>query len=144
MQRLGISGHVRLMGFRKDIAEIYGCADIFIHPSIREGLPAALMEAMSAGLAVICSDIRGNTDLIKNRVNGLICTMEKDETAGLIKKLVCDERLRKYLGTNAAWDIQRFDISRVNFYMKELYAKIGKVSQAGSDHETGFMNSYGD
>ena len=144
VQRLGISGHVRLMGFRKDIAEIYGCADIFIHPSIREGLPAALMEAMSAGLAVICSDIRGNTDLIKNRVNGLICTMEKDETAGLIKKLVCDERLRKYLGTNAAWDIRRFDISRVNFYMKELYGKIGKVSQAGSNHETGFMNGYGD
>ena len=121
---LGISSHVCFLGFREDMTDIYGCADIFILPSKREGLPAALMEAMAAGLPVICSDIRGNTDLVKNNVHGFVCTMEERETAGLIKRLACDEQLRKQLGANAAWDIRRFDISRVSASMKELYEKM--------------------
>lgn len=121
---LGISRHVRLLGFRQDMPDIYGCADIFILPSKREGLPAALMEAMAAGLAVICSDIRGNTDLVRNHVNSLACSMAESETAGLIKRLAADERLRKQLGANAAWDIRRLDISRMDFSMKKRNGKM--------------------
>ena len=57
--------NLHLLGFRTDIPELLKCADIFLLPSIREGLNVGLMEAMASGLPCIASDIRGNRDLIK-------------------------------------------------------------------------------
>lgn len=57
---------VLLAGYRVDVREILAVADCFIFPSKQEGLPVALMEAMAVGLPIICSDIRGNRDLVGN------------------------------------------------------------------------------
>lgn len=61
---LSLSDRVHLLGQRSDVAELYKTADLYVHPSFREGLPVALMEAMSAGLPCIASKIRGAVDLI--------------------------------------------------------------------------------
>ena len=53
-----------LAGFRNNVADYYNAADVYVLPSIREGLNVSLMEAMASGLAVACSNIRGNVDLI--------------------------------------------------------------------------------
>lgn len=63
-ERLGIADHVSFLGYREDMAEIFGASDIFLFPSFQEGLPRAMLEAMASGLPVICSEIRGNTDLM--------------------------------------------------------------------------------
>ena len=63
-ERLGISEQIVFMGYREDIMEIYPIADVFLFPSRQEGLPMALLEAMANGLPVICTDIRGNRDLM--------------------------------------------------------------------------------
>lgn len=55
---------VFLLGFRNDISELCDCADYFIFPSFQEGLPVALMEAIASSTPVVCSNIRGNTDLV--------------------------------------------------------------------------------
>lgn len=55
---------IRLPGYRTDIADFYSAADIYILPSIREGLNVSLMEAMASGNACCVSRIRGNLDLI--------------------------------------------------------------------------------
>ena len=57
---------LRLMGFRTDVADFYDAADVYVLPSIREGLNVSIMEAMASGLPVACGKIRGNTDLIEN------------------------------------------------------------------------------
>lgn len=62
--RLGVAEQVHLLGYRNDVAELYKTADVYCLPSIREGLNVSVMEAMASGLPVICSCIRGNTDLI--------------------------------------------------------------------------------
>jgi glycosyltransferase involved in cell wall biosynthesis len=54
------------------VREILCCADIFIHPSLREGLPVSLMEAMVEGLPCIVSKIRGNSDLIHDGEGGIL------------------------------------------------------------------------
>ena len=64
--------NVRFVGFRKDIHEILQCSDCFVLSSFREGLSVALMEAMSEGLPVVCSKIRGNVDLIEDGVGGYL------------------------------------------------------------------------
>jgi glycosyltransferase involved in cell wall biosynthesis len=59
----GLANQVHLLGFRHDVKEIYLISDLFIFSSKREGLPVAFLEALLAGLPVIASNIRGNTDL---------------------------------------------------------------------------------
>ncbi|MDO4559448.1 MAG: glycosyltransferase [bacterium] len=62
-KELDIEGGVHLLGYREDTPELYKVADCFVFPSLREGLPVALMEAAVSGLPIICSKIRGNTDI---------------------------------------------------------------------------------
>lgn len=56
--------NLHLLGYRKDVAELYKIADLYIHPSLREGLPVAVIEAIASGCIAIGSRIRGNSDLI--------------------------------------------------------------------------------
>lgn len=60
---LDLSDRVKLLGYRDDVAQLYKAADMFVFPSIREGLPVALMEAMASGLPIVCSRTRGNSEL---------------------------------------------------------------------------------
>lgn len=71
VKRYSLEDRVLFGGYRKDLTEIYKSADFMIFPTYQEGLPCAVMEAMSAELPVICSAIRGNIDLIHNEKGGL-------------------------------------------------------------------------
>lgn len=63
-EKLGVSQRIRLLGFRNDVREILKASDLFVFPSFREGLSVALLEAVSAGVTCIASNIRGNVDLL--------------------------------------------------------------------------------
>lgn len=63
-KELGLEKQFHLLGFRRDVAELYKTADVYVHCSYREGLPVSVMEARAAGIPIICSNIRGNADLI--------------------------------------------------------------------------------
>ena len=62
-----LPGQVHFLGYRNDLPQIYKNADLFIHPSFREGMPVALMEAMAAGAPCIASDVRGSRDLLDEK-----------------------------------------------------------------------------
>ena len=64
---------LKLLGFREDRLELIKISDIFVFPSLQEGLPVALMEAMACETLCVASDIRGNNDLIKDNENGFLC-----------------------------------------------------------------------
>lgn len=66
-KKLGIADRVIMPGFLQDVVGLYRSADIFVFPSLQEGMPAALMEAMAAGMPCVVSDIRGNRELIDRR-----------------------------------------------------------------------------
>ena len=63
-RKLGIEKQVHLVGFRNDVKDIYKASDLFVFPSFREGLSVSLMEAIASKIPVICSNIRGNVDLV--------------------------------------------------------------------------------
>lgn len=63
---------VNFLGYISDIHDKYAEHDIFILPSRREGLPVSIQEAMCAGCLVIATDVRGSSDLIVHRNNGLL------------------------------------------------------------------------
>ena len=71
VRKLGLDDRIIFAGYRKDAKALLHCADVFAFPSLQEGLPASLMEAMAVGLPIVASNIRGNNDLIEDGVNGL-------------------------------------------------------------------------
>ena len=84
----GLRDRVRLMGYRNDIPAFYAMADVFVFPSFREGLSVSVMEAMASGLPVVCSRIRGNTDMVEDGVNGFLVEPGKPDTiAGALRRL---------------------------------------------------------
>ena len=67
VKKLGIEDKVLFAGFRSDVIELMDSADLFCFPSLQEGLPVALMEAMAVGMPCIASKIRGNVDLLPEK-----------------------------------------------------------------------------
>ena len=119
--QLNISKQVILTGYRTDVADFYKAADVFVFPSFREGLPVAVMEAMASGLPVICSNIRGNTDLVDDGVTGLISNNTPEELAEIINNMRNDVSLHNQLASAALQKIKQFDLSSVEERMKIIY-----------------------
>lgn len=120
-QELNVIDRVHFLGYRSDIYEICNSADLFVFMSHREGLPVALMEAMACGLPIICSNIRGNTDLIEDNVTGLISNNIPEELAEKIDKMKNNSLLRKNVVKAAEKRIKDFDIRAIEKNMKEIY-----------------------
>ena len=70
INKLSLQSKVKLVGYVEDVDPYFKNADVFIHPSKREGLPVSLMEAMSYQLPILSSDIRGCRDLIEEKKGG--------------------------------------------------------------------------
>jgi glycosyltransferase EpsD len=114
----GLETHVKLLGWRDDAIALLKSSDIFLFPSFREGLSKALMEAMAAGLPVICSDIRGNRDLIKQGEGGLLLRPDDaDGFAEAVRKLANDAALRAAMGAVNIENIKEYDTTET---LKEM------------------------
>lgn len=120
-EELGVADHIHFLGYRNDISEICNCSDLFVFMSRQEGLPVALMEAMACGLPAVCSNIRGNTDLIDDGVTGLISNNTPEELAEAINKMRNDTDLRDRLASAALQKIKQFDLSSVEDEMTKIY-----------------------
>jgi len=121
-KELDVENQVHLLGFRKDIHEICKISDLFAFPSYREGLSVALMEAMANGLPVVCSNIRGNSDLIEDGKGGYL--VEPGDVEGFtkyIKGLIEDSRLRSEFGDFNHKKIENYSIENVLKEMEEIY-----------------------
>lgn len=71
-EALGVTENVVFLGFRRDVAAFLAAMDIFVHPSLWEGLSISLMEAMAAERPIVASDIWGNREMIRHGANGLL------------------------------------------------------------------------
>ena len=118
----GLLDRVMFLGFRDDVKSFYSEADFFVFPSFREGLSKSLMEAMASGLPVICSEIRGNTDLIDNEGGFFINPKSVDSVAESISKMIASDRTR--YGEHNIQKIHSFDITNVNKIMKSIYTEL--------------------
>ncbi len=118
-----LENHVHLLGYRMDVAEIYDAVDTFVFMSFQEGLPVALMEAMASGLSVICSNIRGNTDLVQDKENGILSEMDVEALKRHIITLANDAYLRQKLGDKAADSIKGYNSDVVVKELEKVYRR---------------------
>ncbi|MGN7385522.1 glycosyltransferase family 4 protein [Sporosarcina sp. SAFN-015] len=123
--KLGVHNRVKFLGYRHDLADIYSQVDIFVFPSYREGLSLSLMEAMSSGLPIICSNIRGNNELIIDGIGGYL--LNPNDVNGFkskLIKLVDDSTLRKKMGQYNINKIKEYDINNVRGQLINLYQSL--------------------
>lgn len=119
---LGISEQLHLLGYRKDIAQLNHAADIFCFPSIREGLPIALIEAMACGLPIVAANNRGTNEVIVCDKNGFLCKYNDDGAFALsISKLMKEDNLYNCFSDAARVSIKKFDVENIVNIMKEVY-----------------------
>lgn len=126
-----IEDKVIFYGLRNDVTKILSALDIFVLPSYGEGLSSALLEAMSCGRAIICSDISGNRLLITHNKEGLlICPDKTEEISDAIQLLVTNDSLRSRLGTNAKIKANEYDedvvFPKILDHYSVIIKKIGK------------------
>ena len=121
IKKLKLENNVKLLGFRKDIYEIYKISDIFVFPSKREGLSVALMEAIVCELPIICSDIRGNRDLIKNGNNGFLADNSVENYIYKINKIINNINKIKKDKVVIKEILNEIDVIKVNKKIKQIY-----------------------
>jgi glycosyltransferase involved in cell wall biosynthesis len=68
----GIADRVHFLGFRKDIPQVMAALDVFVQPSLREGLSIALIEAAAAGLPSVACTITGNAEIVRHGQTGIL------------------------------------------------------------------------
>jgi len=103
IRNLNLQERVSFLGIypNSELPRIINKYQIFILPSISEGNPKVLLEAMSCGLACIGSNISGITQIIKHKKNGYICDTDSDSIAKAIHRVSQDSTLSKKIGQNA-------------------------------------------
>lgn len=106
--RLGLQGHVRLLGARADVPALLAAMDVFVLCSRTEGYSLALVEACAAGLPAIATDVGGNQEIVTPGVNGLIVPpAEPAQLAAAMATLYANAEQRQAFGAASLAFAQR-------------------------------------
>src|SRR5262249_3307336 len=96
---LRIDDRVRFLGRQDDLAPWYSAMDVFVLPSLWEGLPNAVLEAMSAGLPVVATRVDGVPEAVDAAVTGLLCEPGDPQSLfGAIQEMIVDPEERHAMG----------------------------------------------
>ena len=116
------SGAVTFFGMREDVADFLAAADVFVLPSIREGFSNALVEAMATGLAIVATDVGGNSEAIRDGRDGLIVPpRDAQRLEDAMAQLWQNPDLRRSLAESAATHAELFSLDRMVRNVEELY-----------------------
>lgn len=116
----GMEKQIILLGYQKNLKSIYGISDLFILPSINEGLPVCLLMSIASKVPSICSDIRGNHELVKNQ-----CYLFSPTDSKMIKKTIryaMEHDNSKIVEQNNI-NLQKYDSKNVDKMMKKIFRK---------------------
>lgn len=136
VKRLKINARVRFLGLRDDIPELLSILDLFVLPSINEGMGRALVVAMALGKPVVAARVGGIPDVVIDGQTGLL-VQPKDPAAlaEAMLKLLKDKPLAKKMGEQGKiWVVPRFDAEAMVNKIKGLYEDLLK------NYKGGFLN----
>jgi len=108
---------------RDDMATVYTDHDIFVFPSLVEGMPLTLLEAMATGMPVVTTNTCGMADVVENDINGLLVPpANAEKLAEEIERLCQSIDLRKRLGLAGQETMRRYTWGRVTAQMERVFA----------------------
>ncbi|WP_217606022.1 glycosyltransferase family 4 protein [Chitinophaga sp. GbtcB8] len=125
-QALGIADKVVFLDFRQDVPAVLKAMDIYCLPSLWEGFPIGVLEAMAMGKAVIATDVDGTREAVTHEQNGLLVPPANPEalTAAMVR-LLQDFYLRKQLQQKAVKTIQTtYNVTGMTRRIENIYEAI--------------------
>ena len=121
----GLGDHVRFTGYQppEQVGKWLRTADVFVLPSLAEGVPVVVMEAMASGLAVVATRVGGLSELVEDGVNGyLVPAAAPGALADRIEALLDDPDLRNRFGRAGRAKVARdFNIVHEAARLRNLY-----------------------
>jgi len=121
---LGISSHITLLGWQKDMPEVYRNLDVVVLTSLWEGLPCVFSEAMAAGLPIVATQVDGAREAIIDGDNGFLHGPHDVEgMAKSVLKLVENPALREAMGSRGKSRVSEFDIDTSVRALESAYQK---------------------
>lgn len=117
---LKLEKNIVFMGQQPNVYKYLHDADIFILPSLWEGMPITLIEAMSTGLPIVATKVGGIPDMIEDDFSGLLVEPKEEQISSAVVRLINDNKLREKLGKNALLSSKKFSAT----YMALEYLKI--------------------
>jgi glycosyltransferase involved in cell wall biosynthesis len=124
-RRLEIDSSVIFTGYREDALRISSAFDLFVLPSLSEGLSIALVEAMSLGKASVVSRTGGLIEVVRDNEHALLVSPgDPLELAEAIVRLLRDDAQRERLGNAALQRSRDFDIRKAVVRMEEVYEEL--------------------
>lgn len=126
VQELGLVEAVHFLGWRSDATKILAALDVFVLPSLYEGLPLALLEAMAAGLPIVATNVDGTRDALENRTSGILVeSMNSPALASAIIEVASNPQLARSLAQSAQERVlKRYDIPVMQRHYLKLYGKL--------------------
>lgn len=120
---LGLAGSVTFAGPREDLLPYYRAADVFILPSISEGLSNSMLEAMACGVAVLASRVGGARDAVEPGASGtLFDPLSRAELKDCLRRHMADRSLAVKLGEGARKTaVAKYSLARVTDELLEIY-----------------------
>ena len=112
----------------KEILKYLKISDIFIRPSLSEGLGNSFLEAMAAGLPVIGTSVGGIPDFLEDRKTGLFCRVRNPQNiAGKVKELLSDNELRRVIIDNG-WALveKKYSWFKISQQMDQIFKKLSE------------------
>lgn len=119
-----MENYVCVYGISGNIYPLLQNADLFILPSIYEGMPMTLIEAMGSGLPIVASNVGGIPNMITDGENGLLCTPKCNSIKSCIEKMLDDPVGRERMGKNAIRSAKQFSSERMGKNYHNLYQQL--------------------
>jgi len=109
VNKLQIADYFLFLGFRYDVNELLKTLDVFVLPSLYEGLPNVILEAMACGRSVIATSVDGSPEAIENNITGmLVPPRDPDSLKNAISRLAKDKKLRKTMGNQGRHRVEKY------------------------------------
>ena len=123
VKKRNLEEYVNFCGLQSNVYPFLYEADCFILPSLYEGMPISLVEAMGSGLPIIASAVGGIPDMIDNNKSGLLIKPNVNELVVAMEKMIRDEKMRAALGHCALENAKRFSAEQMFCGYDLLYSK---------------------
>lgn len=132
-EELGVSPRIKFLGTRRDLPRIFAALDLFVQPSLWEGLPLTLLMAMGAGLPVVGTRVSGLTEVVQDGINGrLVPPGDSRALARAILELYRRPKLRDRLGNAARRTVAgQYSQEAMLRRLEQIYLKILTEKKSG-------------
>lgn len=123
---LGVGKHVVFTGFRSDVYDLLGAFDVYVLPSLFEGTPLGLLEAMLLSKCAVVTRVGSNAEIVQDDVSGKLVEAEQpNQLSDAVRRLLTNRKMREEIGQKARERVLAlFSLSRMINEYELLYESL--------------------